>query len=92
MTKVVNREGRVVYVGDWDWWQIVSQEEIEIGEGLWDDAEQRAFRIAGGKIDDPESWVAPVTAVAARHEAIRVGDYAVCAEGIGTDITFVRLG
>lgn len=82
---------RIVFTGTWDWWQSVSQGEIEIGESLWDENEETAAAAAGLNEDDPESWVAPVTEVAERHTAIRVGDYAVCPEGIGGDVVFVRL-
>lgn len=73
-----------------DWWRIVSDRgEVVTGESFQGNYERAAF-IAGIDLDDPESWVAVVTAVDDRHNAIRPGDY-VCCQGIGSDVAFVRL-
>ena len=83
-------QGKVVFTGTSDWWQIVSENEIEIDDGNFDAAAEQAAEIAGTNIDDAESWVAQVTDVAERHSAIKIGDYA-CCDGYGCDVFFVRL-
>lgn len=82
--------GKVVFTGTSDWWQIVSQGEIEIGDGCWDANAERAAAIAEIDVDCEESWVARVTEVNERHTGLRVGDYA-CSSGIGDDVIFVRM-
>lgn len=91
--ETATRQGKVVFTGTWDWWQIVSRDgEIEISNGGEYTADhQTAGAIANLNEDDEESWVARVTEVAERHSAIRVGDYAVAPNGIGGDVVFVRL-
>lgn len=86
------KNARVVFTGTWDWWQIVSRDEIEISDdGSYTAEHQAAGQAAELNEDDDESWVAQVTEVAERHSAIRVGDYAVAPNGIGGDVVFVRL-
>lgn len=86
------KTGRVVFTGTWDWWQIVSRDEIDLDDsGTYDRDHEAAGELAELNQDDEESWVARVTAVDERHSAIRVGDYAVAPNGIGGDVVFVRL-
>lgn len=83
--------GKVVFTGTSDWWQIVNgNDEIvcdaEPFTGEW----EQAAELAEINVDDDESWVSVVTHVDERHTAIKVGDYA-CCDGYGCDVIFVRL-
>lgn len=81
--------GKVVFTGTEDWWEIVSQGEIEVSDA-WPAGWERAADAADLNTDDEESWVCRVGKVDARHTAIQPGDY-VCCQGYGSDVVFVRI-
>lgn len=89
-TMATKTAGKVVFTGTWQWWEIVSQYEIETTESYWSANAERAAGIAGTDAGDDESWVCRVIGDTGRHTAIREGDYA-CCRGYGSDVVFVRL-
>lgn len=78
---------RVIFTGTADWWNLVCG--IETGEAWEGDWEAAAY-VAELDLDDEECWVCRIEAVDAEHTALSVGDY-VCCQGVGSDVTIVRL-
>lgn len=87
---MTDTRGKVVFTGTSDWWRIIEGSEIALHTDAWMDDSEIAANLADLNLEDPECWVARVLTVAPRHAAIKPGDYA-CCQGVGADVTFVRL-